>query len=363
MKFAATAVIHRAHLVHNLDVLRALRPDARVMCMVKANAYGHGLVEVARTLTRADSFAVARTDEAEALRAAGIETPIVLLEGVFDTEDMARAERLDCELVVHTPEQIALLAAHPGGARFTVWAKVDSGMNRLGFPPAALPDALARLEALPQVRELRLMSHFASADAEDGRQLADQLARLGPIIEAFEGPVSLANSPATLRGGVFGGGIAPRCDWIRPGIALYGLSPFDGYGAPGLELRPAMDFETRLIAVRDLQPGERVGYGGRFRAEAPMRIGIAAAGYGDGYPRRMPDGTPVLVDGRRAAIAGRVSMDMLSVDVTNVPGAEVGSRVRLWGEGLPAETIAAAIDTIGYELVTRVSERVHRVYV
>ncbi len=363
MNFAATAVIHRDHLVHNLDVLRGLRPDARMMCMVKANAYGHGLVEVARTLARADSFAVARTDEAEALRAAGIDTPIVLLEGVFDAEGMATADRLGCELVVHTPEQIALLEAHDSRARFTVRVKVDSGMNRLGFPPAALADALARVESLPQVGELRLMSHFASADAENGRQLGEQLERLAPIIAAFEGPMSLSNSPALLRGEAFPGSPGIADDWVRPGIALYGLSPFGGQGAGGLDLRPAMDFETRLIAIRELAPGDRVGYGGRFRAEAPMRIGIAAAGYGDGYPRRVPDGTPVLVDGQRAAIAGRVSMDMLSVDVTNVPGAEVGSRVRLWGQGLPAESIAAAIDTIGYELVTRVSERVHRVYV
>ena len=162
---------------------------------------------------------------------------------------------------------------------------------------------------------------------------------------------------------VYGGGQALACDWIRPGVALYGISPFAGVSAAELGLRPVMDFETRIIAVRELAPGDRVGYGARFEARAPMRIGIAAAGYGDGYPRRMPDGTPVLVDGRAAAIAGRVSMDMLSVDITDVPGARVGSPVRLWGEGLPAETIASACDTIAYELVTRVSERVNRVYV
>ncbi|MEO0615807.1 MAG: alanine racemase [Pseudomonadota bacterium] len=362
MSFAASAVIHRDHLHHNLGVVRAARPGARVMAMVKANAYGHGLVEVARALADADSLAVARPEEAQALRAEGVEKPIVLLEGVFDAPGLATADALGCELVVHTPEQIALLSAHHGDARFTVWLKVDTGMNRLGFPLAELDDAERTLRALPQVAELRLMSHYASADAEDGAQLAEQRARLLSRLARFEGAVSLANSPAALRAGALGDDAPPASDWIRPGVALYGISPFAGVSAEALGLKPVMDFETRLIAVRDLVAGDRVGYGGRFTATGPTRIGIAAAGYGDGYPRRMPDGTPVLVDGQTAAIAGRVSMDMLGIDVTNVPDAHVGSAVRLWGAGLPAETVAQACDTIAYELVTRVSERVTRVY-
>ncbi|MEL6198663.1 MAG: alanine racemase [Pseudomonadota bacterium] len=362
MSFAASAVIHRDHLRHNLGVVRAARPGARVMAMVKANAYGHGLVEVARALSGADSLAVARPEEAEALRAAGVDTDIVLLEGVFDAPGMATADALGCELVVHTPEQIALLAAHRADARFTVWLKVDSGMNRLGFPVAALNDAERALRDLPQVAELRLMSHYASADAGDGEQLAEQRKRLASRLARFEGAVSLANSPAALRAEALGDDAPPASDWIRPGVALYGVSPFAGVDAESLGLKPVMDFETRLIAVRDLVAGDRVGYGGRYTAKGPMRLGIAAAGYGDGYPRRMPDGTPVLVDGQGASIAGRVSMDMLGIDVTQVPNAHVGSTVRLWGAGLPAETVAQACDTIAYELVTRVSERVTRIY-
>ncbi|MEO0347321.1 MAG: alanine racemase [Pseudomonadota bacterium] len=362
MSFAASAVIHRDHLRHNLSVVRAARSGARVMAMVKANAYGHGLVEVARALSDADSLAVARPEEAETLRAAGVDTDIVLLEGVFDAPGMVTADALGCELVVHTREQIALLAAHRADARFTVWLKVDTGMNRLGFPMAALDDAERTLRALPQVAELRLMSHYASADAEDGTQLAAQRERLESRLARFEGAVSLANSPAALRAEALGDDAPPASDWIRPGVALYGISPFGGVAAESLGLKPVMDFETRLIAVRDLVAGDRVGYGGRYTATGPMRIGIAAAGYGDGYPRRMPDGTPVLVDGQAARIAGRVSMDMLAIDVTHVPDARVGSTVRLWGADLSAETIAQACDTIAYELVTRVSERVTRVY-
>ncbi len=367
MNYSATAFISRSALRHNLETIRALAPDAAIMAMVKANAYGHGIVPVAQTLSGADSLAVARTDEAQQLRDAGIEMPIVLLEGVFDTHSMHVAAALGCELVVHTPEQIELLRQADQSARFVVWIKVDSGMNRLGFRPALLPEVRAQLHALSQVSELRLMSHFASADDVADPQTAQQLATLTPLIAGFDGDVSIANSPAALgRLGILDDGaasLASRRQWLRPGIALYGISPFADSSAASLGLHPVMNFETRLIAVREIQAGERVGYGGRFTAQNAMRIGIAAAGYGDGYPRLMPDGTPILVDGVRAAVAGRVSMDMLSIDLTGVPGAQVGSEVRMWGTGLPAETVAATLGTIAYELVTRVSERVTRVYI
>ncbi|MEM6819980.1 MAG: alanine racemase [Pseudomonadota bacterium] len=363
MDFAATAIIDTAALKHNLDVLRRASQGCRVMAVIKANAYGHGLVPVATVLESADSFAVARVTEARALRNAGIRKPIVLLEGVFDASDLEAALALDCEVVVHGDEQLALLAANDQQPN-VIWVKVDSGMNRLGFAPNRFSDVVARVKATCQGSELRLLSHFASADLDSSYQTEAQLKALKPLIDAWSGGLSLANSPAGLRGMAAGGiNTADQDVWIRPGIGLYGITPFESGDAPTHEpLVPVMDFSAKIIATRTINVGDRVGYGGRFCADKPMRIGIVAAGYGDGYPRMLPDGAPVLVDGAHSGLVGRVSMDMLAVDLTDLPDCGYGSTVTLWGKALPVGEVASALGTIGYELVTRVSDRVTRRY-
>lgn len=366
MYYSASANISIAALQHNLMTIRRRQPGMPVMAMVKANAYGHGLVDVAKALLQADSLAVARTAEARALREASIDLPLVLLEGVFDQRGLSEAAALGCELVVHTDEQVTLLANASPDTPFIVWLKVDSGMNRLGFRPERFDELVEQLASMTSVGELRVMTHYASADADDATSLTAQIDTITPLLQRFDGVVSLANSPGLLHKQATA--VAAGVDrpvgsvWLRPGISLYGISPFAHETAQSLGLQPAMNFEARLIAVKQLKVGEQVGYGGRFTAPQAMTIGIAAAGYGDGYPRMLPDGTPVMVDGKRCVLAGRVSMDMLSIDLTNAPDAAFGSLVQLWGDQLPAETVAAELGTIAYELVTRVSERVHRIY-
>ena len=367
MSYSASAVISRAALTHNFDCVRRQAPHARIMAIVKANAYGHGLVPVALALPDADSLAVARLEEARQLRDAGIRRPIVLLEGVFDRDDLREARALDCEIVVHIAEQIELLREWRQPGDFAVWLKVDSGMNRLGFDADSARPAWEALSAIHGVRSVRLMSHFASADDEEGLQTDAQLACIRRVLERVPGDISFANSPALLSTHP---GLAAlrrhdeqRQLWLRPGVALYGVSPFRNRTAEELGLQPAMSFTARIIAVRDLAAGDRVGYGGRFVAPNAMRLGVAAAGYGDGYPRQVPDGTRLLVDGSAGRIAGAVSMDMLAADVSGVSGVRIGSKVLLWGPGLPVEYVARAVGTIPYELVTRVADRVERRFV
>ncbi|MEL7296469.1 MAG: alanine racemase [Pseudomonadota bacterium] len=363
MYFTATARVDLAALRQNLAQIRKLRPGMPIMAMVKANAYGHGLLPVAEALADADSLAVARTESAAQLRDAGITQPIVLLEGVFDTVGLQAAAGLDCEVVVHTAEQLELLDQQPSASIGVVWVKLETGMHRLGFDPVELPAVLDKLAKMAQVAEVRLMTHFASADAPDGRSLRAQLSRFTACSEAFTGAVSLANSAALFQSHASLTTAQPTAQqWLRPGIALYGISPFAAKSAASLGLKPVMNFETRLIAVKTIDAGARVGYGGRFVAPQAMRIGIAAAGYGDGYPRMLPDGAPIVVDGQRCALVGRVSMDMLAIDLTAAPEATYGSIVQMWGDHLPAEEVADSLGTIGYELVTRVSERVRRDY-
>ena len=366
MSFTARAIINKSALRQNFAAAKARAPDANVMVIVKANAYGHGIVKVARALTQADAFGVARVSEAAALRSGGISQPIALLEGVFTQRDMSTAAEQGCELVVHTQEQIDLLNEYQGDFPFVVWVKVDSGMHRLGFEPALAGAAIEQLLALSCVAEVRLMSHFASAELELDYQSQGQLACIIDLLERYDLAYSIANSPALFSSlpqfDIARGSATGRPVWVRPGISIYGISPFPDISAAQLALTPAMNFESKLIAVRDVPAGERIGYGGVFCTQRESRIGIAATGYGDGYPRMSPNGTPVLVDGELASIAGRVSMDMLAIDVTDIPSARFGSSVRLWGEGLPAEQIATALGSSAYELVTRVSERVSRHY-
>ena len=340
-------------LRHNLDTVRSRAGQARVLAVVKANAYGHGLVPTAKALPAADGFAVARLEEGLALRAAGIRAPVVLLEGVFDAEQLDAAAAQQLDLVVHDNLQIELLEARRAAARFVLWLKVDTGMNRLGFPVAQFPAALARVRALaPAARELRLLTHLACANERDDAMTAAQLARFRVATDGLDCPVSIANSA-----GIFGA-VPLECDWVRPGLALYGASPFSDCAAADLGLRPAMTLETAVIAVREVARGASVGYGAAWVAARDSVVAIIAAGYGDGLPRSLGSGTPVLVGGRRAPLAGRVSMDMTAVDVTDLPAVAVGTPVVLWGAGLAVDEVARYAGTIAYELLCGVSQRV-----
>ena len=349
-----SAAIDSAALHHNLQVVRRWAPRSRVMAVIKANAYGHGLVAVARALKSADSFAVARVDEGLTLRQAGIDTPTVLLEGVFDREQLDAAAAARFELVVHTPEQIDLLRAASPGVRFKVWLKLDSGMNRLGFKGAAFQAALAALNTLPAVQApVNLFTHLASADAPERPATSEQLARFAAATESLAGERSIVNSAGMLSYP------EAQADWVRPGLLLYGVSPFAGSIGADFGLRSAMTLRSQVIAIKQLEVGEQVGYGGDWSAARPTRLAVAAIGYGDGYPRNLASGAPVLVNGERAPLAGRVSMDMIGIDVTELARVPaLGDPVILWGTGLPVEEIAVWADTIPYELLCGISQRV-----
>ena len=360
MNFGARALIRLGALRHNLDVLQRAVPGARIMAVIKANAYGHGLVPVARHLDAADSLAVARLPEAQLLRESGIDKPIVLLAGVSTDDELRHAFAQGFELVVHDIEQVVLLE-RAAGAGGTVWLKVDTGMNRLGFPPDAVTKLLRRLETAGAVREVRLMTHFASADELDNPATESQLDAFAAVTRGYPGAVSIANSPASLgwpqvvdaraRLGFEGD------FWIRPGISLFGVSPFADKTGRELGLKPVMQFEARLIAVKPLHAGARVGYKGAYISEQDTTLGIIAAGYGDGYTRHFRSGTPVLLNGRRVPLIGNVSMDMIAVDLGQGAPDRVGDVATLWGDDLPVEEVAPWADAIPYELVCGVMNR------
>ena len=347
------AVIDAGALRHNLEVIRARAPGARVMAVVKANAYGHGLVQTALALQSADAFAVARLEEGVRLRERGVQAPIVLLEGVFGPEQLREARQHRLELVVHDALQVELLEAADEPHCEALWIKIDTGMNRLGFRPEAFRAAYERLCARPPAAgAIRLMTHLAAADDPDGYLTGEQLKRFAAATEGIPGERSIANSA-----GVFGA-VAVGGQWVRPGLALYGASPLPNRTAEELGLRPVMRLETSVIAVRRVPRGETVGYGATWRAERETIVAIVAAGYGDGLPRSLPSGTPVCVAGQRVPLVGRVSMDMIAVDVSTLERVGVGTPVTLWGEGLAVEEIAGWAGTIPYELLCGVSERV-----
>ncbi|MBG9389150.1 alanine racemase [Caenimonas aquaedulcis] len=353
------ATIHTEALRHNLARVRQAAPDAKVWGVVKANAYGHGIERVWEGLRGADGFALLDLAEAERVRALGWRGPILLLEGVFEARDLELCSRLNLWHTVHCDEQIDMLAMHKTHQPHRVFLKMNSGMNRLGFAPQRCRAAWTRLDALPQVDEISLMTHFS--DADGARGIAHQLAVFDEITRDLPGERTLSNSAASLR---FGADAAVRADWIRPGIAVYGSSPdFPGHDVAHWGLQPAMTLATRIIGVQHLAPGDTVGYGSNFTADAPMRIGVIACGYADGYPRHCNTGTPVLVDGERARIVGRVSMDMITVDITGLPHAGMGSEVTLWGRAsngavLSIDEPARAGGTVGYELMCGLAPRV-----
>ncbi len=351
----ARALLSARALLHNFGRVRVAAPRAKIMAVIKANAYGHGMAWAARVLRDADGFAVASVEEGAELRAAHIAQPICLLEGFFDSTELPSIVRLRLAPVIHHAGQLSMLEQAGGLAGLDVWLKVDTGMHRIGFPPEIAAGAAARLAACPAVAGVRWLSHFANADNRFDSATNHQIARFLKLLDGLAVERSLANSAAVLAWP------ASHLEWVRPGIMLYGASPLIGHSAAELNLKPVMTLESRLIAVHHRKKGEAVGYGGDWICPEDMPVGVAAIGYGDGYPRHAPSGTPVLVSGARAPLIGRVSMDMITVDLRAQPQARVDDPVVLWGEGLPVDEIAAQAGTISYELLCRVTSRIPRV--
>ncbi|HAZ74977.1 MAG TPA: alanine racemase [Enterobacteriaceae bacterium] len=348
---AATVVVNRRALRHNLQRLRELAPASKLVAVVKANAYGHGLLETARTLPDADAFGVARLEEALTLRAGGITQPILLLEGFFNADELPLLDSLRLTTSIHSNWQLKALQNARLSAPLDIYLKVNTGMNRLGFMPERVSSVWQQLRAMKNVGQMTLMSHFASGEKPDG--IVEAMVRVEQAAEGLNCPRSLANSAATLW--------HPQAhfDWVRPGIILYGASPSgQWHDVANSGLKPVMALHSEIIGVQTLKRGDRVGYGGRYQATGEQRIGIVAAGYADGYPRHAPDGTPVLVDGVRTGIVGTVSMDMLAVDLTPCPQAGIGTPVELWGSEIKIDDVAAAAGTVGYELMCALAPRV-----
>jgi alanine racemase len=354
MKPLIRAIVDPGALRHNLARVRHEAPGSRIMAVNKANAYGHGVVTTARALSAADAFAVARIEEGLALRAAGFGHRILLLEGVFGAEQLDAALEHRFDLMIHGFEQLQLLEARLGGRSVAAWIKIDTGMNRLGFRPEQFGEAYARLRSLPGVEaDPTLVTHLACADDRANGMTPAQVTTFEQVTEGLPGSRSIANSAAVLAW--------PRthADWVRPGLMLYGISPFPQGSGLEIGLQPAMALETEVIAVKAVRKGETVGYGGCWRATRETRMAVAAVGYGDGYPRGTPSGTTVQVNGQGVPLIGSVSMDMIALDVTGLPPVAVGDAVTLWGPDLPVEELARRAGTIPYELICGVSQRVH----
>ena len=335
-------------LAHNLEVARRYAGSTKILSVIKANAYGHGLSRVARALAASDGFAVLNIEEAVKLRQVGIEKPILMLEGPFDADEMSAYSELNLTPVLHADHQLEWL--RQAGEPLNVFIKFNSGMNRLGFPLSEMEVVLAKVQTHAQVEQITLMTHFATADEDLG--IDWQWHRFIEKAKSFSLPISASNSAAILR--------YPEThqDWVRPGIMLYGSSPFTEASAEELGLKPAMTLQSEIISVQTLRPGDGLGYGLTYMADDTTRVGIVACGYADGYPRHAQTGTPVLVSGQRTRTLGRVSMDMLAVDISNIPEASVGSKVVLWGEGMPVDEVARSAGTISYELLCALAPRV-----
>ncbi len=356
MERTALATIDLAALRHNLSVAKQTAPDSQVMAVIKANAYGHGLLEVAEALSAADAFAVSCLEEAVALRGV-TEKRIVVLQGFHSREQISLFSNHSLEPVIHQAWQVSALLDTPLSKAIAVSIKVDTGMHRLGINVDGVQTQVSALRACKYVRDIQLMTHMASADELDKDATTLQIASFNKLAEKYDFPCSMANSAALL------GWPQSRVEWVRPGIMLYGVNPFIKGEGSDCGLKPAMTLSTRLIAVNECRKGDRIGYGGQWECPENMRIGIAAIGYGDGYPRHAVSGTPVLINGHRCHLVGRVSMDMLTLDLTGLPEAAVGDEVVLWGRGLPAEEIAIHSGTIAYELLCNVYGRVNYDYI
>jgi alanine racemase len=354
MSRPAQITINLSALQHNLHQVRLMAPNAAVLAMVKSNAYGHGIQRIAQALTDVESFGVASLDEGLLLRQAGITQPICLMEGLFDAKELPRTVDQDFTLIIHHAAQIEMLEKNPPiNQPFSVWLKIDTGMHRLGFHPDAVANAYQRLFNCPAVKKpVGLMTHFADADSHERTHTLQQIELFNLLTKNLEGPKSLCNSAGILSWPI------AHADWIRPGIMLYGATPFAGSSGIAHQLRPVMTLSSELIAVHDLVKGDRVGYCGTWSCPEDMRIGVVGIGYGDGYPRHVKSGVPVLVNNRPCALIGRVAMDMLTVDLRTQPNAKIGDPVLLWGSGLPVEVVAEYSETTAYELLTRITQRV-----
>ena len=360
----ALACINKPALRHNLEQVKQRAPHAKILAVIKANAYGHDAAIVAETLTAADACAVGTIDEAEALRAQiELQKPVVILQGVTDRESLLLCFEYNYEVVVHSRYQIELLEKLqaeekvPPDKKINVWLKMDTGMHRLGFSPAEFAEVSRRLSNISCVNTVTLMSHLACADEPQRQENQWQLDNFQALAAAHAGGKSLCNSAGMIEFG------AAHYDWVRPGIMLYGISPVQDKSAEELDLKPVMTLKSRLIAVNQCKQGDQIGYGASWECPEDMPVGVIGFGYGDGYPRHVPSGTPVLVNGKRLPIIGRVSMDLITVDLRPLNDsqgvtAKAGDQVILWGEGLPIESIAAAAGTIAYELVCRLTSRV-----
>ena len=351
MSRPAKVVINLSALRHNFSRIRTLAPDSRVMAIVKADAYGHGLVRIAQSLEQADAFGVACLEEARELRQAKIQQRIILLEGPYSGEELTKISQLGLDMVVHDLSQVEMLEQNQLNKPVCIWLKLDTGMHRLGFSPDLASQALARLEQSAGVKEIRLMTHLASANNREDPMTRKQLQCFSQFNENMSLEKTIANSAGILA--------FPdtHVDWVRPGIMLYGVSPFSDSNGSQEGLKPVMTLQSKLITVRALKAGDPVGYGATWRCPEDMSVGVVAAGYGDGYPRHAESGTPVLVNGKRVELIGRASMDMLTVDLRSQPQAKTGDPVVLWGEGLPVEEVANHAGTIPYEVLCAVHKR------
>jgi len=358
--FSARARINLNAIQHNLNVICSIEPAARVMAVVKGNAYGHGMLETATALADVDAFAVARISEAAQLRDAGCEHPLVLLGGIVAESDLDLAAGLGVSLCVHNHEQIEWLENFACGA-FEVWLKIDTGMHRLGFHTNVAEMAIARLNSCSAVKKLSLMTHLANADNLNDEITDRQMEQFSTLANDFKGDISIANS-----GGLFGAARSLQRFsnasregrvWMRPGIALFGVSPIEGSLGTELGLKPAMNFESTLIAIRAIRAGQPVGYGGEWQAPCDTKIGVIAVGYGDGYACYMQAGAPMSINNREVRVVGAVSMDLTTVDLGPNAQDDIGDRVLLWGDALPVERVAEAVRTAAYQLITGITHR------
>ena len=353
MTRAAEARIDLSALQSNLQRVRSAAPSSKIMAVIKANGYGHGMTRVARALATADAFGVACIEEAVLLRDAGITQPILLLEGFYDTAELDPVCEYKLSVVVHQPYQIDILENSTVSAPVHVWVKIDSGMHRLGFDAQHVAHAYRRLQACSKVaKPLRLMTHLADADNRHEDVTRRQVDCFNATVSGYKDERSIANSAAIIAWP------QTHVEWVRPGIMLYGISPFSDSIGIAEDLHPVMSFTSKLIAINKFKKGDRIGYGGEWECPEDMTVGVVAVGYGDGYPRGVSSGTPVVINGQRIPVVGRVSMDMITVDLRGMTSARVGETVTLWGNDLPVEEIAKCADTIPYELVCRVTQRV-----
>ncbi|MEJ2041903.1 MAG: alanine racemase [Reinekea sp.] len=352
MSRGTRATISRSALLHNFQRVRQYAPQSKIWTVVKANAYGHGANRIVDILSESDGFAVSTLDEGLALRAHGVRQPVMLLEGVTEAEHLHLAVEQGLQCVLHCPSQLQQLEQVILEQPLQVWVKIDTGMHRLGFTAEQCKSLWQTLGQIPQVRMIGAMTHFASADDMEQDSATLQQIRVFQRLSPTGLTSSMANSAAIIRHP------SSHAEWVRPGIMLYGASPIADHQAAAFNLKPVMSFESPVIAVRTVNAGVRIGYGLRWQAQRDSKIATLAVGYGDGYPRHAPDGTPVWLNGQRVPIAGRVSMDMLMLDVTDLPAVQVGDRAELWGEHLSVDEVASHIGSIGYELLTRLSSRV-----